>query len=269
MTASLKITTITFFIFQMCLSQNPDSTMKIIGTIEPVKFFQFSANGGLVLNNAYSHFEKPSTSQGHFSREKIEPLGGDIIKPGFWLGLNTVLGRRKRKFVAGLSLSLTEYQYKYISSYNEPYRSLRFPSAQKRSVSNIDVYGRTLCVNYELGIRRRLSHPFSIQHLLVIQSVAKGTERLKGNSTDIWETNYPNLPNAPPNFYYSETTAINRKKTSTYGALACYRFTLFVNLQVKKRNFELMFFRNIALSYRISVPLWGIGINYPLRKLGK
>lgn len=251
-------------IFEFSLAQDSTRSSAGFGNVVPRKFFHFSANGGLILNRAYSHFEMPSDNQGHFSREETSPLGSDVILSGFWCGLNTLLGKGQRKLVVGLSVAHTEYQYKYISTDSEPYFSSRFPSAYRTSNSNVDVYGRLLALNFELGLKRQLFYPFSISHLFIIQSTIKRTEKVTGNLSEYWYNNYSN-------FSYSETTPINQKITNIDGTrsqnnLACYRLVLFVKVKYRKSTFEAMVFRNFALSRRTSVPLWGIGINYHLGK---
>ncbi len=226
----------------------------------PRKFFNYYANGGLILNRAYSHFEAPPDNHGHFYSETTTPLGSDIL-PGFWCGLNTLLGKGQRHLVIGLSVSHTQYQYKDITYSVEPYFSSRFPNAFRSSDWNVDVYGRLLALNFEIGMKRQLSYPFSIQHLLVVQSAIQRTEKVKGNLNEHWFNNYTN-------FSYSETTPINKKLTDGDGThsqnnVACYRFVFFVELN---NNLEIMLFRNFALSRRTSVPWWGVGVNYHFGK---
>lgn len=252
------------FFVEVCSAQ--DSTQFLVGSGElmPRKPFHFSANGGLILNRAYSHFEPPSGNQGHNSSETTSPLGSDVILPGFWCGLNALLGKGQRQLVLGMSVTRSRYQYKYVSNSNEPYFSTRFPNAYRKSNLNVDVYGRLLALNLEIGMKRKWSYPFSIQHLFVLQSAIERMEKVIGNLNESWHNNYTN-------FYYSETTPISKKTFDGDGRrsennLACYRLVLFVEAKCRKSTFEIMLFKNFALSRRITAPLWGIGINYLLGK---
>lgn len=234
--------------------------------VMPRKFFNCSANGGLILNKSYSHLEVPSGGRGHYFDETTTQIGSDIL-PGFWFGLNTLFGKGQRQLVIGLSVSHTQYQYKDITNSTEPSLSSRFQNVFIRREWNVDVYGRLLALNFEIGMKRQLFYPFSIQHLFVVQSAIQRTERVKGNMNDYWSDNsyYYTVP------FYSETTPINEKKTNINGKhsqnnIACYRLAFFVELNSKKTKLDIMLFRNFALSRRTRMPWWGVGVNYHFGK---
>lgn len=259
-----KIVLVILFTVQISEAQDSIRSEVFLSSTVPLKFFRYSANGGLILNRAYSHFETPSDNQGHFSRETTSPLGTDLVLPGFWFGLNTLLGKGSRRLVIGLSVTRTMYQYKDVLNTNEPYLSTRFPNAYGSGNLNVDVYGRLMAINFEIGMKRQWFYPFSIQHLFVVQSAIKRTEKVIGNLNEYWYSN-------SSNFSYHETTPINKTITDGDGThsqnnIACYRLAFFIEAKYKKSTFETMFFRNFALSRRTSVPLWGIGINYHIGK---
>lgn len=167
----------------------------------------------------------------------------------------------------GLSAFYTQYQYKLEGgSRAVPYFSTQLPNAYRSTNYNINVYGRSLSLNAEIGFRRHLFYPLSIQHLLIAHTVLSRTEKLKGNFTEAWSNNLPGS-------YYEENTPINNTETNShytdvfrYKAVMCYRLAVFWELNLRNKKIELMFFRNVALSSLVSLPFWGTGLNYVLGK---
>lgn len=242
--------------------------------VDSAKGGRIYINSSLILNKAYSQFEKLT---GNFGRsgyyEKIKPIGNQgLFKPGFYLSINAMTGKNpKRKFVFGAALSITQNQYKHIT--HDPGNSnvLGLYVGEFTDV-DIDIHETMYIMSAEIGTRRRLFKRFYFGNFLVLHINLINIRSETGNATT---TNYVGYPYGNPYAYLnnsqSEVSPINTRTTNSAlldkeaGAGVSYRPSLSYRCFINKHSFEITAFRNFSLRKRYSRPWWGLGLSYFLK----
>ncbi len=229
-------------------------------------------NCSLILNRAYSQFEKLTGNFGHSGYyEKIIPLGNEgLIKPGMYLSLNRTIGKKiKRKFMLGAALSITQNHYKHII--HNPIDNFGAYTGRFTDL-DVDTHERMFILNGEIGTKRKLSKRLYTVNTLVLHLNLMNTKLQKGNITTTTYASYPSgSPYAYLNYSKSEVSPVNTKTTDRLtvntgmGGGVSYRLALSYKCFINKHDFDITAFRNFSLQIRFLRPWWGFGLNFYLQ----
>lgn len=229
----MKIVFLIFFtLFYMMLHAQKDSLKKTSWSIE----------AGLILNNAYSHYDEAYYSKNYGTSVKAVPSStASPLNFGACLGFNYHINAFKHfPLIFNLGLSYSEGQYKEEGGITREGNGSHGSTYTYTEVFNNEVSAKYIFMCYGLGLKTKIYKNLHMQNTLSLLFA----------------------------LYDEKTIEILNKAPQTSsdvftGVAPSYRFCLFYQVKTKQNVFDVYLSRSFSLN-GFELPLWSIGLRYYL-----
>lgn len=220
------------------------------------KRVRFSVNAAVLANKSFSHYNKSIHKDPvHYSSSPTRIKINNNYKPGFCIGFGSEFGRsRTVSFILGLSVSVTQAEYRLKESYYVP--SPEF-YVNRSKYAEVRVLKTMTLANLEAGCKIKLLKKLYFQHSFLIQKVVYDNDKQTGTLFYNESSYYPDSPQAPANYAIRTTEPFNKTSGTNTGLIASVKLMLSYKLN---QRYEVFVSRSAAFTMHYRLPLWGAGL---------